>query len=170
MIAKLGQTVQPLFGRSWGNKGPMRSSSVKPHGWHQCLASQTWWRKMNMRQAQNLHIFEHSQGFFQSTTLHNNLQHAPNFKIFATEFLTSLQRLWHSIQGVVGSQWLCRVADPDCRTLLGRIWASLRCWAQAADSAPLPGPGHHPRDPTGCCWTLEHPGMCSANTQRSFIY
>lgn len=65
MIAKLGQTEQPPFGRNWGNKGPKRSSSVWPRGWHQCPASQTWWRKVNM--SQNMHIFaQKSQMFFKS--------------------------------------------------------------------------------------------------------
>lgn len=45
IIARLGQKVQPLFGRNWENKGSTRSSSVELHGWHTCPASRTWWRK-----------------------------------------------------------------------------------------------------------------------------
>lgn len=81
--------------------------------------------------------------------------------------LTNLLRTWHSKHAVVGSRRCCRGADPGCRPLPGWIWASLQCWAQAADSAPLPGPCHPRRDPTGCCWTVQHPGTCSASTEET---
>lgn len=79
---------------------------------------------------------------------------------------TNLQRIRCNTHVAPGRQWCCSVADPGCRPLPGWIWASLRCWARAANSALPPGPCHPRRDPTGCCWTPQHPGRCSASRQE----
>lgn len=113
MIAKLGQTVQPLFGRNWGNKGPMRSSSAWPHGWRQCPASQTWWRKMNTSEGQNMHIFEHSQGFFQSANFarHNKITNTPPLSSLPVSWGDDIvYRGWRWVSG--GAEWLTQTVGP----------------------------------------------------------